>query len=162
MDEGKTWTLLAKDDYGTPVSTENLSYAFRRTGKYKVVLTDEFRTGIDAITAEVAYTQKTPEAVLTGVENGEVTHTSVTIAWTDEGVATLTKDGEIVEYKSGQELNEEGTYKFTITNYDGDTTSYTFTIEKKNNGCAVTISIIGVSVFVGLVIFILIKRRKNF
>ena len=154
--------LLEKDDYGRTVSTENLSYAFRRTGKYKVVLTDEFRTGIDAITAEVAYTQKTPEAVLTGVENGGVTHTSVTITWTDEAVIELTKDGEIVEYKSGQELNEDGTYKFTLTNYDGDTASYTFTIEKKGNGCAMTISIIGVSVFVGIVLFVLIKRRKNF
>ena len=74
----------------------------------------------------------------------------------------LTKDWNIVEYKIAQELNEDGTYKFTITNYDGDTTSYIFTIEKKGNGCAMTISIIGVSVVVGIVLLVLIKRRKNF
>ena len=51
-DGGKTWIVLSADDYGKAVSVENLSYRFRTSGIYRVTLTDEFRTGIDAVKAQ--------------------------------------------------------------------------------------------------------------
>lgn len=128
-DDGETWVLLEQDDYGTVISTDTLAYAFRTTAKYKVVVTDEFRTGIDAITAELAYEQKLPEGLLTGVENGGHTNTAVTFEWTDEAIVNLTKDGEHMAYESGQALTENGVYELTFENFDGYTATYTFTID---------------------------------
>ena len=128
-DDGETWVLLEQDDYGTLISTDTLAYAFRTTAKYKVIVTDEFRTGIDAITAELAYKQKLPEGLLAGVENGGFTNTAVTFEWTDEAVVNLTKDGEHMAYESGQALTENGVYELTFKNFDGYETTYTFTID---------------------------------
>ena len=128
-DDGATWVLLEQDDYGTAITTDTLAYAFRTTAKYKVIVTDEFRTGIDAITAELAYEQKLPEGLLTGVENGGFTNTAVTFEWTDEAVVNLTKDGEHMAYESGQVLTENGVYELTFKNFDGYETTYTFTID---------------------------------
>ena len=50
-DNGETWMLLAEDDYGNKISLKRDKYSFRTSGIYKVVLTDEFRTGIDAVIA---------------------------------------------------------------------------------------------------------------
>lgn len=54
-DGGTTWVLLEKDDYGQAITTGTLAYSFGTTATYKVVVSDEFRTGIDAITMEYAY-----------------------------------------------------------------------------------------------------------
>ena len=128
-DDGETWVLLEQDDYGTAITTDTLAYAFRTTAKYKVIVTDEFRTGIDAITAELAYEQKMPEGLLTGVENCGFTNTAVTFEWTDEAVVNLTKDGEHMAYESGQVLTENGVYELTFKNFDGYEATYTFTID---------------------------------
>lgn len=130
LDGGETWVDVEADDYGTLVSTENLAYAFRTTAIYKVVVTDQFRTGIDAITAQLDYVQQNPEGVLTGVENGGYTNTSVTFEWKDEANVTLEKDGVVVPYESGQELSENASYKLIFENFDGYTETYTFTIDK--------------------------------
>lgn len=128
-DGGETWVLLNQDDYGTVITTDTLSYAFRKTAQYKVVVTDEFRTGIDAIMVELSYVQKSPEGLLKGVENGGHTNKAVTFEWTDEAIVCLTKDGEVVEYESGQALTENGVYELTFENFDGYTATYTFTID---------------------------------
>lgn len=54
-DGGTTWILLEEDDCGQAITTETLAYSFGTTATYKVVVSDEFRTGIDAITMEYAY-----------------------------------------------------------------------------------------------------------
>ena len=128
-DGGETWVLLEQDDYGTLISTHTLSYTFRTTAQYRVVVTDEFRTGIDAVSVELAYMQKLPEGVLSGVLNGGYTNTAVKFEWTDEAIVNLTKDGEVVEYESGQELTENGVYELTFENFDGYKSTYTFTID---------------------------------
>ena len=69
-DNGQSWTLLFEDDYGNGISLKRDKYSFRTSGIYKVVLTDEFRTGIDAVTLQYAYGQKAPTGTLSGVENG--------------------------------------------------------------------------------------------
>lgn len=128
-DNGETWTLVEKDDYDNTVSLDKLSYAFRTSGMYKVVVTDEFRTGIDAVTEQITYVQPNPLGALEGVENGGYTNGAVSFVWTDEAVVTLEKDGEIVAYESGNKLTEDGVYKITFENFDGYTATYTFTID---------------------------------
>lgn len=129
LDNGETWCLVEKDDYGKPVSLDNLSYAFRTSGLYKAVVTDEFRTGIDAVIKEFSYTQPAPEGILSGVDNGGYTNRAVTFGWTDEAAVRLEKDGEELFYESGQLLTEDGSYTLTFENFDGYKVVYTFVID---------------------------------
>ena len=128
-DGGTTWVLVEKDDYGTLVTLDNLTYKFRTTGIYKATITDEFRTGIDAISEQHDYVQENPVGTLNGVENNGFTNGTVTFEWDDEATVVLTKDGEIVDYESGDELTEDGVYTLTFENFDGYKASYTFTID---------------------------------
>ena len=126
---GDAWELLTADDYGKAISVDNLSYRFRTSGLYRVVVTDEFRTGIDAVVSENEYRQPAPEGILSGVENGGYTNGIVSFAWTDEATVTVKKDGEQIEYTSGKELTEDGAYEITFANFDGYSTTYTFVID---------------------------------
>lgn len=128
-DNGNTWMLLEKDDYGMPISLDTRSYSFRTSGSYKAVVTDEFRTGIDAIVEETNYIQAAPTVVLTGVENGGYTNGIVTFEWTDDAIVTITKDGAEIEYKSGDELKADGVYFISVKNYNGYEGIYSFTID---------------------------------
>ena len=129
-DGGENWVEVDTDDYGTPVSTSTLAYSFRTSAIYKVSVTDEFRTGIDTVTAELDYVQANPEGTLVGVDNNGHTNGTVTFEWDDEAIVVLTKDGTVVEYASGDELTEDGVYTLTFENFDGYKASYTFTIDK--------------------------------
>ncbi len=128
-DGGETWNLLDTDDYGTAVELNNLVYKFRTSGMYKIVITDEFRTGMDAITGQITYTQPAPTGDLEGVINGGHTNKEVTFTWEDEAKVTVTKDGEVIEYKSGDQLTDDGEYTITFENFDGAKTSYEFVID---------------------------------
>ena len=130
VDGGVTWKTLAKDDYGKTITIENLKYSFRTSGIYKVVVMDEFRTGIDAVTYTVEYAQAKPVGALYGVEPNGATNGTVTFIWTDEAVVTLMKNGVAMNYMSGQELTEDGVYVLTFANHDGDEQVYVFTIDK--------------------------------
>lgn len=126
---GETWELLTLDDYSTEISVKTLSYSFRTSGQYRVVVTDEFRTGIDSVTEQIEYSQPVPEGILFGVENDGYTNGEVTFVWTDEATVSLTKDGEKISYTSGQKLNENGEYVLTFRNFDGYETAYHFVID---------------------------------
>lgn len=129
VDGGETWSLLESDDYGTEIALGTLAYKFRTTGMFKVVITDEFRTGIDAVTEIIDYVQPEPVGVLKGVENGGYTNGKVSFTWNDEAKVQLTKDGDLVEYVSGTELKEDGKYELTFENFDGFKAVYIFTID---------------------------------
>lgn len=129
LDDGKSWYKVSADDYGTLVSLETLSYKFRTTGLYKVVVTDQFRTGIDAVTAQLDYEQPIPVGELNGVIDGGYTNKTVSFTWTDEAVVTVTKDGVVIPYESEAELIQDGVYVITLENYDGYKATYTFTID---------------------------------
>lgn len=128
-DGGDTWNLLDTDDYGTAVELNNLVYKFRTSGMYKIVITDEFRTGMDSITGQITYTQPAPTGDLEGVTNGGHTNKEVTFTWEDEAKVTVTKDGEVIEYNSGDKLTDDGSYTITFENFDGAKTSYEFIID---------------------------------
>ena len=128
-DEGAEWTLLSKDDYGTPIALGTYTYYFRTSGEYRVVIMDEFRTGIDAIEKTLKYDQPIPVGTLNGVTDEGFTNGKVSFEWSDEAIVTLTKDDESLEYVSGQELSADGHYRLTFGNYDGYSVTYTFTID---------------------------------
>lgn len=128
-DGGTTWTLLSADDYGTTVRTDTLVYQFCTTAMYKVVVTDEFRTGIDAVTNQVDYVQPFPAGTLSGVTNGGYTNEAVTFTWEDEATVTVTKDGEVISYRSGSRLTEDGEYVIVFENQDGQKVTYAFVID---------------------------------
>ncbi|MBQ7830621.1 MAG: hypothetical protein IJ393_00945 [Clostridia bacterium] len=129
VDGGETWETLVYDDYGAEISLDTLEYHFRTSGIYKVVVMDEFRTGIDAVTSTLEYKQADPEGVLAGVAEFGTTNTAVTFTWTDEALVTLTKNGVVLEYLSGQELTEDGSYVLTFSNYDKYQKNYCFVID---------------------------------
>lgn len=129
VDGGETWEVVLEDDYGKPVELNNLSYSFRTTAIYKVIVTDEFRTGIDAITAQLDYVQEIPTGVLNGVDDGGHTNGTVNFEWDDEAIVTLEKDGEIITYTSGQVLTENGSYTLTFKNFDGYEKILSFVID---------------------------------
>lgn len=80
FDGGKTWSETMQDDYGHVISADTLAYAFRTSALYKVVVTDRFRTGIDAIVVQLDYVQPAPEGMLIGVENGGYTNAPVNLS----------------------------------------------------------------------------------
>ena len=128
-DGGITWQTLTEDDYGTEILTDRYKYEFRTSGLYKVVLTDEFRTGIDAVTATLDYVQPFPIGLLDGVENGGHTNSRVRFIWEDEAMVTVKKNGETIDYRSGDIFNEDGEYVIIFENYDGDRLEYSFVID---------------------------------
>lgn len=129
IDGGESWSLLECDDYGTEITLDTLAYKFRTTGMFKVVITDEFRTGIDAVTEVIDYVQPEPVGVLKGVENEGYTNGKVSFTWNDEAKVELKKDGDVIEYKSGTELKDDGKYELTFENFDGFKKVYIFTID---------------------------------
>ena len=111
---GQTWQTLTEDDYGTEISLGQLKYSFRTSGIYKIILTDEFRTGIDAVSVQYAYGQKAPAGILMGVENGGHTNGTVSFKCNDEATVTVTKDGQAIEYWARTDLREDGYYVITV------------------------------------------------
>lgn len=55
-DHGETWETLEKDDFEAVITTGQGVFRFQTGGTYRVRVTDEFRTGPDAVTAEYEYT----------------------------------------------------------------------------------------------------------
>ena len=129
VDDGNTWTTLDTDDYGTAIELGTLVYKFRTTGMYKIVITDEFRTGMDAISGQITYTQPAPTGDLVGVTDGGHTNKEVTFSWDDEAKVTVTKNGEVIEYNSGEALSADGSYTIVFENFDGAKTTYEFVID---------------------------------
>ena len=128
-DGQETWVQLDKDDYGVIIEAGTHFFSFRTSGVYKIVLTDEFRTGDAAVIEIVEYKQPTIDATLNGVENGGYTNGTVSVEWTDEVTVTATKDGENIEYNSGDELKDDGEYVIVFENFDGEKLVYKFVID---------------------------------
>ena len=132
---------------GTTYSFAN-NYSFSQEGNYAVTVTD--RVG-NATTKTFTIDKTAPTLTLSGVTNGGFTNGTVTASWSTAvgGVGaqlTNSKDTLTVKYSrstgstfptsattnytSGTSLTEEGNYLMTITDKAGNSTSYTFTIDK--------------------------------
>ena len=66
-DNGTTWKALTVDDFNVNISVSILGYTFSSPGDYKVIVTDKFRSGINAITALQRFTLSTSENIDFGV-----------------------------------------------------------------------------------------------
>ncbi len=104
-------------------------FSFRTSGVYKIVLTDEFRTGDAAVIEIIEYKQPTIDAALVDVENGGYTNGAVFVEWTDEVTVTATKNGKTIKYNSGIELKDDGEYVIVFENFDGEKLVYKFVID---------------------------------
>lgn len=130
FDGGSSWVVLTVDDYGQQIAADVLEYRFRTSGIYRVVAENAFYTGFEAITDSLNYVQPEPIGELQGVDNHGHTNGAVRFVWEDEAIVSVEKDGERIEYVSGQELTEEGTYTVMLENYDGFRVVYEFVIDK--------------------------------
>jgi len=130
VDGGLSWVLLETDNYGRAITHDRFFYEFNLDGLYRVVVMDNFRSGIDAIIAEHAYLKPPPVGTLHGVIDGGYTNTSVRFTWTDEAQATVTFNGETSAYTSGTVLTEDGFYTITFTDTNGYVRLFTFTIKQ--------------------------------
>lgn len=129
VDGGLTWLELTADDYGRSIGTDKLFYEFNRDGVYRVVVSDNFRSGIDAITQALDYTKPVPNGTLHGVIDGGYTNGTVKFTWDDEADATVTFDGVTEKYLSGTELTKDGDYTLAFYDTNGFEATYTFTIK---------------------------------
>ena len=112
-DEGNLLSVRKRDE----------TYLLDKSGKYIV-------QAVNHAGKSQEFIQPAPDGVLAGAENGGYTNTDVTFTWTDEAIVTVKKDGEIIEYVSGQKLTENGAYEITFENYDGFSSTYSFVIDK--------------------------------
>ena len=93
-------------------------------GTHIIVLTD--KAG-NSTTYSFTIDKTAPEGTLDGVENGENTNKDVSFSW-DENGATATLNGE--SYESGTAITENNSYTIILTDSVGNSTTYTFTIDK--------------------------------
>ena len=73
----------------------------------------------------------------------------------------LTKDGQRVKYKLGDELNEAGEYKLSLTDECGNSSEYTFTIDDSLDWWVVLLIAVGSILAVGGVVLFAIKLKRE-
>ena len=81
---------------------------------------------------------------------------------TEEGIVTVYKDGEVIDYKLGDEIKDYGSYKVVVKDILGNTRTYSFTLDLQMNAWAIALITVGVITSVGVVAFIVMKRKKVF
>ena len=118
-----TWT----DKEATATLNEN-AYTSGQTisaeGAHTIVLTD--RAG-NSTTYTFIIDKTAPTGTLNNVTNGGYTNKDVTFTWMDAG-ATATLNGSA--YTSGRKISAEGAHTIVLTDRAGNSTTYTFTIDK--------------------------------
>ena len=128
-DNGLTWIPQIVDDYDQAISNTNYFYNFRTSAIYKVIITDIFRSGIDAVTKQFNYISQIPTCKLYGVTNYGSTNTPVSLEWNGEAATLLEKDGFVLNYSSGESIINDGSYTFKFDCGDGYELTYHFVID---------------------------------
>ncbi len=114
-------------------------------------------------TFELSLDTTAPEISLNGIEDGETANVTVTITdMTEDGTIEVYKNGEIIEYNLGDEIKDYGSYEVKVTDGLGNTRTYSFTLEYQMNGWAIALIIIGGVIITGLVVLIILKKRRVF
>jgi len=128
-DNGLTWIPQIIDDYDQAILNNHYFYSFRTSALYKVVITDTFRSGIDAVTQQFNYISQIPTCKLYGVKNHGSTNTPVSLEWNGEATTLLEKDGFVLNYNSGESIVNDGKYTFNFDCGDGYELTYHFVID---------------------------------
>ncbi|MGN0764857.1 MAG: hypothetical protein ACI4MO_00035, partial [Christensenellales bacterium] len=93
-------------------------------GTYNLVLTDRAQ---NSTTYTFTIDKTAPKGTLSGVSNGGITNGNVTFTWT-ESAATAKLNG--TNYTQGSTISAEKQHTIVLTDLAGNSTTYTFTIDK--------------------------------
>ena len=103
-----------------------------------------------------------PTLTLSGVENGGATKGAVVLSDMSETADMKVYKNDVeISYNLGDELTEEGVYKVVLTDDCGNVTEYTFEILHSMNGGAIALIIIGVLLVAGVIVLVVIMRKKG-
>jgi len=156
-----------KISYVSKVYNDNKSFDMTLDGKYEVKLLSQI-TG-ETTTFDFEISTALPEAVLDGVENGQVTPNNIKLLNTKEGdVIYVYKDGIFSEKhvctSDGDtvEIEEQGTYHIIVKNIQGNTVEYNF-IRKymPNNAGNALIIVLLVGLSSALFVAILYRNKSR-
>lgn len=116
-----------------------------------------------AYTFTIEVDSTAPNVAISGVENNGSTKGTVVISEISEPAdMKVYRDGVEIEYNIGDELSEIGQYKIVLTDECGNVTEYNFEILYSMNGGAIALIVIGALALVGVVVFIVLKKRRIF
>ena len=73
---------------------------------------------------------------------------------------TVYFDGQEIDYKLGVELSEIGTFKVVLEDDCGNVSEYNFEILYSMNGGAIALIVIGILAVAGVIVFIILKKRR--
>ena len=150
--------VLSVEHGGEPVNVENNRLNFTVDGVYTVTARADGQTY--SFVLELDATAPTIE--LKGVENGGVAGGKVSIDKPSETAKIeVYKDGELIEYELGGELNEYGEYRVIVTDSVGNTSEYSFTLAHVLNGGAIAFIVIGILALAGAIVLIVVMRKKG-
>lgn len=156
---GENVEIVSVTKDGEAIEWDSNSMNFTEDGTYVIT------AKVDGIeyTFELSLDTTAPEITLNGIEDGDTANVTVTITdMTEEGTIEVYKDGEKIEYNLGDEIKDYGSYEIKVTDELGNERTYTFTLEYQMNGWAIALIVIGVLAIAGLVVLIVLKKRRVF
>lgn len=164
--------ILRNGETVSGVTTDKLSYEFCDNGIYLVRLKDNFGR---VVTSEYSFNvivedTVAPTITLRGVTNGGRTKKPVVIdELSEQANVEVYKDGQLIEYKLGDELSLYGEYVVVITDLANNVSTYCFTIAHSLNLGSILIIVLSVLILLSAIIAVILIRkigifgkRKNF
>ena len=143
---------------GTETTIEKGTLALTESGVYEVSIVAGGKTHKFSVTVDAT----APTLVLNGVENGGKTTDPVTLTdVSEEAEVKVFKGEEEIEYTVGDEISDIGSYKVVVTDACGNSTEYTFEIEKGANIALIVILIILGLGAVGTGVFFYFKKKNS-
>ena len=125
---------LLRDDNNQSISSSTLQYYFATSGEYEIVIQDNFGR---EVTYSYLFDKAAPRGILAtannvSLPNGAFTTKVVKFTWVDESCSGFisTNGGDNLDYISGTNISDEGTYQITLRALDGKESYYTFTIDR--------------------------------
>lgn len=144
---------------GTPISVSGNHLSFTEDGTYVVVI----KEGGKEYTFTLILDTTAPEVTLNGVDDGGSVDGSVTITgMSEEGTVQVYKDGELIDYKLGDELKDYGHYKVVVTDALGNARAYEFTLAFQMNVWAIVLIALGGVAALSVTVTIVAKRKRLF
>lgn len=155
---GENVEVLSVIRNGENIAFEGNRLHFTVDGEYTVTA----RADGEVYTFTLALDSTAPTVVLSGVENGGTADGIITITEPSEEVTIeVYFNGELIPCELGAELTEYGDYRIVVTDAVGNTSEYAFTLKHLLNGGAVALVVIGIFVLAGVVITIILLRKKG-
>jgi len=156
---GEDVEIVSVTKDGTPISVAGNHLSFTDDGTYVVVI----KEGGKEYTFTLILDTTAPEVTLNGVEDGGSVDGSVTITgMSEEGIVQVYKDGELIDYKLGDELKDYGHYKVVVTDSLGNARSYEFTLAFQMNVWAIVLIALGGVAALAVTVTIVAKRKRLF